>query len=91
MPLTEPASFKARVPRYNRIQIPVLIKWERKLESDQTLEVELHFSRRGFYRSETFYARMSKDGRLAIPKLTVQELSGGGSLEGEVLKVTLYP
>jgi hypothetical protein len=91
MPLTEPVSFKARVQRYNRVQIPVLIKWEHKLESDQVLEVQLNFSGKGFYRRESFYARMSKDGRLTIPKLIVQELSEGGSLEGKVAKITLYP
>lgn len=91
MPLTEPVGFKARVQRYNRVQIPVLIRWEYKLESDQVFEVEVQLSGRGFFKSEIFHARMAKDGRLTIPKLVVGELSEGGGLEGEVVKVTLYP
>lgn len=90
MSLPGSVSFNARVKRYDRVQIPVLIRSEYKLESDQVLEVELHFSG-DFYKSESFHARMSNDGRLTIPKLIVRELSEGGSLQGKVPKNILYP
>lgn len=43
--------------------------------------------------TEKFLGRMLKDGRLTIPKLTLELLSGGGegSLVGAVLEVTLEP
>ncbi len=95
--MTEPVSFKARVQRYNRVQIPVLARWEHKLEADQVLGVQLQLSGRGFHKSATFYVRMSKDGRLTIPKLIVDiisdelgEKTGEKLRAGEWLSIPLY-
>jgi len=45
------------------------------------------------HRFEEFYGRMSTDGRLTVPKVTVKEFleSEEESLGGYTVEVTLYP
>ena len=89
MPLTGYVSFKAVIQKNRRIQIPVLIRWRFKLEPSEIFRVELRVG----YHSEEFYGRMSKDGRLTVPKLIAEEFleeSEDESLNGYTAEVTLY-
>jgi len=77
--------------RGNRVQIPRLFRWQYKIEPNQVLRVKVGIA--GSFVDERFLARMTKDGRLTIPKLTLKLLQAGeeGSLEGSVLEVTVEP
>jgi bifunctional DNA-binding transcriptional regulator/antitoxin component of YhaV-PrlF toxin-antitoxin module len=77
--------FLARVQRYGRVQVPVLIRWKHKLEAGEVLSVYIYFTRK--VGSEGFHARMSRDGRFTIPKVVVKEL---GVEPGDMIKVNLY-
>jgi hypothetical protein len=61
------------------------------MEERQVLKVNVRIE--GSFGDEWFLARMTKDGRLIIPKLTLKLLQEGeeGSLEGSVLEVTVEP
>ena len=93
MPLTEPVSFKAVLQRGNRVQVPKLIRWQFKMEPTQVLKVTVKIT--GAYGDETFYARMSKDGRITLPKLTLgllrDEFDDGENLADYTLEVELEP
>lgn len=91
MPLTEIVSFKAVLQKGNRVQVPKLIRWQFKMEPTQVLKVSV--TAVDFYSGwQTFYARMGKDGRIVIPKLTMTLLRGEKpSLAGYVMEVTLEP
>ncbi|MGD0977528.1 MAG: hypothetical protein ABR962_00130 [Candidatus Bathyarchaeia archaeon] len=91
MPLTESVSFKAVLQRENRIQVPRLIRWQYKMEACEVLRVNVRVA--GGLVDERFLARMTRDGRLTIPKLTLKLLREGEeqSLEGCVLEVTVEP
>jgi len=91
LPLTESVSFKAALQRGNRLQIPRLFRWQYKMEANQVLKVYVRIE--GSFGDESFLARMTKDGRLTIPKLALKLLQEGEeeSLEGSVLEVTVEP
>jgi len=91
LPLTESVSFKAVLQRGNRIQIRRLFRWQYRMEPDQVLRVTVSVA--GSFGGEWFLARMTIDGRLTIPKLTLKLLQEdeGESLEGSVLEVTVEP
>jgi hypothetical protein len=59
------------------------------MESDQVLKVNVKIE--GSFGDEWFLGKMTKDGRLTIPKLALKLLQEGeeGSLEGSVLEVTV--
>jgi hypothetical protein len=61
------------------------------MEACQVLKVNVRIE--GSFGDEWFLARMTIDGRLAIPKLTLKLLQEGeeGGLEGSVLEVTVEP
>ena len=94
VPLTERVDFKTRLQRGNRVQLPKLVRWRYKLESDQVLKVTVSVAGTwgGF---EPFYGRMDKSGRLTIPRLTLQLLQarmrGEPSMTGTVMEVWLDP
>lgn len=94
VPLTELVKFKAVLQKGNRIQLPKVVRWRFKLESDQVLKVTLMVAN-SFGAWETFYARMDKSGRITVPKLTRQLLQssahGGQSLTEAVMEVRLEP
>jgi hypothetical protein len=70
MPLTQKVKFKTLLQRGNRVQVPKLIHWQFKMETDQTLKVGVR--RLGFWRPvQFFYAKMGKDGRIHIPELAL--------------------
>ena len=90
MPLTKRVSFKAMLQKQNRLQVPKLIRWEYKMDPSEVLVVTVTVV--GSFSSESFLAKMQKDGRIAIPKLTVELLkSNETSLEGYAIEVTLKP
>ena len=91
MPLNESVSFKAVLQKGNRVQIPRLFRWQYRMEADQVLRVNVRVA--DSFAEEKFLARMARDGRLTIPKLTLKLLQEGegGSLEGCVLEVTVEP
>ena len=89
MPLTESVDFKAVLQKGNRIQVPRLIRLQYQTEPSQVLKVKVETAN---LREEEFYARMGKDGRLTIPKLTLELLQQEDeSLAGSVLEITLEP
>ena len=91
LPLNEPVSFKAVLQRGNRFQVPRLFRWQYKMEASQVLNVNVKVA--GALVDEWFLARMTRDGRLTIPRLALKLLQEGAeeSLEGRVLEVTLQP
>ena len=92
MPLTRQISFKAVLQRGNRVQVPKLVRWQFKMDASQVLKVSVK-EPGSFVSREVFYARMNKDGRITIPRLTLEILDEGGkkSLEGSVLEVQIEP
>jgi hypothetical protein len=91
MPLTQKVTFKTMLQRGNRVQVPRLIRWQFKMETNQVLKVGVNAINlwTGW---QFFYARMGKDGRILIPKLTLALLrSEKPSLAGYVMEVTLEP
>jgi len=79
------------VQKGNRVQVPRLIRWQYKLESTQVLNVSVKVVG-AFGTREEFYARMSRDGRITVPKLFVDLLRDEEeSLVGYTLEVTLNP
>ncbi len=93
MVLTGQVEFKAVLQRGNRIQVPRLIRWSYKLEPSQVLKVSVHFE--GNRRSQQeFFAQISKDGRICVPKLTSVLLKVAHeeqSIIGAVVVVVLRP
>lgn len=92
MPLVRQVSFKAVLQRGNRVQVPKLVRWQFKMDASQVLEVSVKVAG-SFVGREVFYARMNKDGRITIPRLTLEILDEGRkkSLEGSVLEVQVEP
>jgi bifunctional DNA-binding transcriptional regulator/antitoxin component of YhaV-PrlF toxin-antitoxin module len=92
MPLVRQVSFKAVLQRGNRVQVPKLVRWQFKMDASQVLEVSVKVAG-SFVGREVFYARMNKDGRITIPRLTLDILGEGErkSLEGSVLEVQVEP
>jgi bifunctional DNA-binding transcriptional regulator/antitoxin component of YhaV-PrlF toxin-antitoxin module len=86
--------FKTALQRGNRVQVPKLIRWRYKLESDQALKVSV-WARGAMGGWETFYACMDKSGRLTVPKLIQNELlktaPDSRSIVGTVVHVRLAP
>lgn len=85
MPLSGKESFHARLQRFNRVQIPTLIRWKHKLESGEVLYVRVYNPES--YRDEEFYVRVLKGGRITVPKLATELLE---IKAGDVVHVTLY-
>ena len=91
MPLTERVNFKTVLQKGNRVQVPKLVRWRYKLDSEQVLKVSVGST---LYGSETFYARMDRSGRVTVPKLTLGLLRSRldeQDLAGKVLEVELKP
>ena len=92
MPLTQKVTFKTLLQRGNRVQVPKLIRWQFKIETDQVLNVGV--SCLGSWRPvQFFYANMGKDGRIYIPELVLAFFQDEKrqSLAGSVFEVTLEP
>lgn len=91
--MTGQVEFKAALQRGIRIQVPRLIRWSFKMEATQVLRVSVHFE--GDWDSvEKFFAQMSKDGRICVPKLTCGLLKAAyeeQDIVGAVVVVELRP
>ena len=76
------------------MQVPKLVRWKYKLESDQVLKVAVRANRM-FVLWETYYACMDKSGRMTVPKMIQKELlksvMHSRSLIGKVVYVQLAP
>jgi hypothetical protein len=93
LPLAGEVSFKTLLQKGNRVQVPRLVRWEFKMEPTQLLRVTVKPEE--FYHSESFYAKMGRDGRIMVPWLVLDLLQkraeGGESLTGQVLEVRIAP
>ena len=90
MPLTRKVTFQAMIQKGNKVQIPKIIRWQFKIEADQTLKATITVSLGTG--PQAFYAKITKDGRLPIPKLIYVILKGEKpNLLGYVLEITLEP
>ncbi len=90
--MLEKVVFNAVLQRGNRLQVPRLVRWRYKLETYQILKVSMHA--RGLFgaNSESFLVRMSRDGRIRVPKLIVAILKCDKPLLVHyVFQVTLEP
>lgn len=94
VPLTKAVDFRAVLQKGNRVQVPKLVRWEFKMEPSQVLKVKVR-PLGAFDQKECSFCKMSGDGRITIPKLTLSLLqdrdSGGKSLVGHILEVQLEP
>jgi len=91
MPLTQKVSFKTVLQNGNRVQVPKVVRWQFKMESEQVLKVTVN-ALNVWSGWETFYARMGRDGRITLPKLMRELLRGREqSLTGYVMEVILEP
>jgi len=91
MPLTEAITFKTRLQKGNRVQVPKLIRWRFKMETEQVLKVGVSvvYLWTGW---QFFYAKMGRDGRIVVPKLALDLLRGENpNLAGYVMEVSLEP
>jgi hypothetical protein len=61
------------------------------MEADQVMKVKVRVA--DSFVDESFLAKMTREGRLTIPKLTLRLIQEGEeqSLEGSVLEVTVEP
>jgi len=77
--------------RGNRFQVSKYVRWKYKLETNQTLKVTLTVI--GVWNTvQVFLARMSRDGRIVIPKINMALMQNREvELAGYVLNVTLEP
>ncbi|MGA2385808.1 MAG: hypothetical protein ABSG33_04660 [Candidatus Bathyarchaeia archaeon] len=93
MPLTESATFKTKMQRHNRITVPKLLRWRYKIEPTQLLKVTLKPLSPESYSEEEFLAKMAADGRLTVPKLTMEILQKQEEkdLTGCIFEVTISP
>ena len=73
LPLTERVEFQATLQRGNRVQVPKLVRWRYKLESDQVLKVTVG-AKDMIVVWGTYYACMDKSGRITVPKMIQNEL-----------------
>ena len=92
LPLTRTVNFRAVLQKGHRFQVPRLIRWEFKMEPSQVLRVSVGLA--NDYHNEYFFGKMNRDGRLTIPKLTLdllQDRLDGKSLVGCALKVQFSP
>jgi hypothetical protein len=73
------------------VQVPKLIRWRFKIESDQALKVGVNFL--GLHKGwQFFYAKMRKDGRVSVPKLILNLLEDEKTgLADYALEVMLEP
>jgi len=93
MPLTGEETFKAKLQRRSRFAVPKLLRWRCKIESGELLKATVGVFGSENYEKEEFLAKVSVDGRLTIPKLTMEilEQREEKNLAGCILEVTISP
>jgi hypothetical protein len=65
LPVSENMWIHAKLLSENRFQTPVLVRWKFKLEPGEVLKVKVSPMRS--HASETFFARLQKEGRITVP------------------------
>ncbi len=91
MPLTEKVTFTAALQSANTLQVPKLIRWQFKLDSNQTLKVGVNFVdlHKGW---QFFYTKMRKDGPITLPKLVLSRfMDEQANAAGFELEIMLEP
>jgi hypothetical protein len=93
MPLTQKVTFETMLEKGNRLQIPKLIQCQFKMEQNQVLRVGVSPKRIWAGGAKFFYAKMDKQGRILIPKLTLALMANkeNPNLEGYIFDVWLEP
>lgn len=94
MLLSGRVSFKAVLQRGNRVQVPRLVRWQFKLEPAEVLRVTVTVETGYSSKRESFYGKMSGDGRITVPLLLLgllQEQAEVESLVGKALEVKIEP
>ena len=71
MPLNEVARFKAKLSMKNQFSVPRPLRWRYKMEAGEVLQVSVRVFDSDNYEEEEFFAKMSQDGRVTVPKLTM--------------------
>ncbi|MCJ7762349.1 hypothetical protein MUP38_02700 [Candidatus Bathyarchaeota archaeon] len=91
VPLTQKVSFKTVLQRGNRVQVPRVVRWRFKMDTEQVLKVSVH-AVNVWSGWEIFYVRVGRDGRITIPKRQRELLRDREQdLTGYVMDVTLEP
>jgi hypothetical protein len=91
LPLTEKVRFKARLQRGNRLQVLKYARWRFKLEADQYLQATVSVVGALYY-PQTFLTRITKDGRIVIPKMIISLIQARKlNLTGCIMEITLEP
>jgi len=93
MPLTKKVTFETLLEKGSRLQIPKLIQRQFKMEQNQVLRVGVSPKRIWGVGPKFFYAKMDKQGRILIPKLTLLLMANNENpnLEGCIFDVWLEP
>jgi bifunctional DNA-binding transcriptional regulator/antitoxin component of YhaV-PrlF toxin-antitoxin module len=80
--------FKIRLQLHNRFTVPKYVRQLLKIESDRVLQVQVDTGVWGC--SQIFHSRITKDGRIVIPKLIMGLLEKQNkAVEGKILEITL--
>jgi bifunctional DNA-binding transcriptional regulator/antitoxin component of YhaV-PrlF toxin-antitoxin module len=88
MPLDQQLTFKNTLEKCGKVQVPKIIRWQFKIEPDQILNVAIN----GRGGHEPFYAKMSKDGRIYIPKtILFAAFARVDNLTGVLVEMTIKP
>jgi hypothetical protein len=93
MPLTVKVSFETVLEKGNRLQIPKIIQRQFKMEQNQVLKVGASPKCVWGEGPKFFYAKMDKQGRILIPKLSLFMMKNkeNPNLEGYIFQVWLEP
>lgn len=86
MPLTERVKFKMVLQKGNRVQVPKVIRWQFKMDSEQVLKVTVN-ALNVWSGWETFYARRGKDGGITISEVDAGTAARAGN---RVSQATLW-
>lgn len=80
--------FKIRLQLHNRFTVPKYVQQLLRIEPERVLQVQIDTGVWGG--SQSFYSRITKDGRIIIPKLIMGLLEKQNkALEGKILEITL--
>ncbi len=87
MPLSEFVKFLTKLHKWNRIQIPVEVRWRYKLEAEDLLKVSVSLV--DGFDNEEFIVKLMHGGRFTIPWEVVWALKL--DKPGYMLQVELKP
>lgn len=91
MPLTEKITFKTKLLKEQRIQVPKDVINHYKLETNQLLKNTVSISNI-WEAPQTFLTKIRKDGRIRIPNLIMKIFENKKpNLEGYIVNITIEP